>query len=217
MISGAPGSQVIARAVAFGQLVGVVLPAHEEPEGLDVLDAELHADERALAAGLALARRLGTRERAADWEALLQAWLAPEPRLDLALELATRRGAVRAAIDLSDGLAGDLAKLCEASGVGARLSADGWTADPELDRAAATLGVDVTTIHLSPSDDYELLLAIDPAQTTESQAIAAARGIPLAFIGEFTPRAGSVTIEDRSGVERPNDERGYDPFAPRSA
>jgi len=169
------------------------------------------------AAGLALALRLGTRERTADWEALLQAWLAPEPRLDLALELAARRGVVRAAIDLSDGLAGDLAKVCAASGVGARLSADGWTADPELDRAAATLGVDVTTIRLSPSDDYELLLAIDPAQTTESQAIAAARGVPLAFIGEFTPRAGSVTIEDRSGVERPSDERGYDPFAPRNA
>jgi phosphopantetheine--protein transferase-like protein len=58
MISGAPGSLVIARAAAFGQLVGVVLPAHDEPEALSPLDAELHAEERALAAGLALARRV---------------------------------------------------------------------------------------------------------------------------------------------------------------
>jgi 4'-phosphopantetheinyl transferase EntD len=53
-----PGSLVIARAAAFGQLVGLVLPAHDEPAALDSLDAELHDEERALAAGLALPRRV---------------------------------------------------------------------------------------------------------------------------------------------------------------
>ena len=163
-------------------------------------------------AGLALARRLNPRERTAEWDALLAAWLEPEPRVALALALA-ETGAVRAAIDLSDGLAGDLAKLCEASAVGAELTAQGFTDDADLERAARTLKVDATTLRLGPSDDYELLMAIDPDGADGCQTVAEALGIPLAFIGQFTADRNSRMLVDGTGKPRPIVELGYDPFA----
>ncbi|HET9326651.1 MAG TPA: thiamine-phosphate kinase [Candidatus Eisenbacteria bacterium] len=167
-------------------------------------------------AGLALARRLGERARAPEWQTLVAAWLHPEPRVALARELGDH-GGVTGAIDISDGLAGDLAKLCEASGIGARLMARDWAMDPEIERAAEALGVDPVTLRLSPSDDYELLLAIDPERAASCQAVAAASGVAFAWIGLLTADRGSIAIEDASGAARTIVERGFDSFEPRGA
>lgn len=76
-------------------------------------------------------------------------FLRPRPPLDLGPALALR--GVRCAMDLSDGLVEDLERLCEASGVGARIDAASipHPAEVSLDLA------------LGFGDDYELLIATD--------------------------------------------------------
>jgi thiamine-monophosphate kinase len=166
-------------------------------------------------AGLALARRLGERARAPEWHPLLSAWLEPEPRVAAALALAEVDG-VTAAIDVSDGLAGDLARLCEASGHGVRLAADGWSPDAELERAASVLGTRADALRLGPSDDYELLLAVDPARRGACEAVAKANGVPLAFIGHFAGRPDERVMVDAAGALRPIEVVGYDAFRDRA-
>jgi thiamine-monophosphate kinase len=161
-------------------------------------------------AGLELSRTLGADAKEPAWRPLVEAWLAPVPRVPLALELA-EAGAVRAAIDLSDGLAGDLARLCGSSGVGATLSAAAWPEDLELARASLALGQDLDRLRLGPSDDYELLLALDPTRRAAAEAVARRHGVPLTTIGRFTAEKGALQIAAESG-SRPIDARGYDPF-----
>lgn len=159
-------------------------------------------------AGLRLARALGEGARAPEWRPLLEAWLAPAPRVAAALALAAA-SCVHAAIDISDGLAGDLARLCEASGAGAVLDLGAWGVDPMLERAAAALETVAEALRLAPSDDYELLLAIDPRGRTACAAAAQAAGTPLSWIGRVTEAGAGITLAP-SG--RPLAEPGFDHF-----
>jgi len=145
------------------------------------------------------------------WKPLEEAWRLPRARIDLALALAEAE-TVTAAIDVSDGLAADLAHLCEASRVGADLEPDSWPRDPLLERAAAELGLDFDALRFGASDDYELLLAVDPARQAACAEIARAHGVPLAIIGRFSSQAGALATLDANGLRRRLDERGYDHF-----
>jgi thiamine-monophosphate kinase len=161
-------------------------------------------------AGLRLARALGDGARAPQWAPLLEAWLAPRARGGLALALRDT-GAVTAAVDVSDGLAGDLVHLCEASGVGAVVDEGSWPADEALTRAAATLGMDGDALRFGPSDDYELILAVDPAARERCAVVARGAGVPLAFVGRFEGPADRVVLHSAHAAERPLGS-GYDHF-----
>jgi thiamine-monophosphate kinase len=121
----------------------------------------------------------------------------PQPRTALA-------GAVRdyahAAMDVSDGLAGDLAKLCAASGVSAVIDAQ----SVPLSAAAATLlargTIGIETI-VSGGDDYEILCAI-PENRFEAFAQAAARaGVTVASIGTVIAGPSVPKFLDAQGRE----------------
>jgi thiamine-monophosphate kinase len=165
------------------------------------------------AAGLRLARALGVAARGPEWAPLLEAWLAPRARGDLALAL-REAGGVTAAVDVSDGFAGDLRHLCAASGVGAAIEEASWPADELLTRAAATLGLEADALRFGPSDDYELLLAIDPAARERCAAVARATGVGLAFVGRFEGPPDHIALRDARGGERPPGG-GYDHFGGR--
>lgn len=137
-------------------------------------------------AGLALAEA----ERGVAWP---NDYLSPPCRVRVARALAAA-GGVRAAIDLSDGLPGDLARLSTASGVGAELE------------AALLLPT-----ALAPSDDYELLLAIDPARLAHLEAVARQAGAPLTVIGRCM--AEGLVLRGVDGERRAMEPRGYDHFA----
>jgi thiamine-monophosphate kinase len=158
-------------------------------------------------AGLRIARALGEQAREAEWRPLLEAWLAPAPRIAAALALAATSG-VRAAIDLSDGLPGDLAHLCEASAVGAVVDLAACV-DPMLERAAGALNTSAESLRLSPSDDYELLLAVDPAARAGCESAAEAVATPFTCIGRFTEAERGITLAP-SG--RGIDAAGFDHF-----
>lgn len=164
-----------------------------------------------------------------SWErvpaALRQAHVAPASRVAFARALAAT-DAVHAAIDVSDGLAADLAHLCEASGVGARLREESLPVTPALAEAARTLSAfagqergvlpgpaaGITTWFLSgPSDDYELLLAVDPARLDLARRLAIEHGVPLTDIGECN--AGSEVLLVCGGAEQRVVPRGWDHFA----
>ncbi len=123
-------------------------------------------------------------------------WLSPEPRVRVALALAAA-GGVRAAIDISDGLSSDLAHLARASGIGA-----------DVNESALRLGA-----LTRPSDDYELLLAIEPGRIEALAALAEQSGAPLTRIGLCTERAGDLVLIGREGSRTPIEPRGWDHFA----
>lgn len=164
-------------------------------------------------AGSRLARSPGA-ARVEGWGPLLDAWIRPQPRIRLARALALA-GGVMAAIDVSDGFAGDLERLCEASGTGAAIDESSWPLDEALARAAAELGLTHDALRFGPSDDYELLLAIAPEAKPAAEAAARAEGVPLWFVGTFTVAPGTLIWNRRNGSREPIAARGWDHFAGR--
>ena len=132
----------------------------------------------------------------------------PEPRVELGERL---RGLANAAIDVSDGLAGDLGHILERSRVGAivhyervpRPAAFKALKDPELEKNCV----------LSGGDDYELLFSAAPAHRPELEALAGELGLPLARVGAIQAGEAKLAVLDAQG--KPMAFRaGYDHFAP---
>ena len=129
----------------------------------------------------------------------------PTPRV--AFGLAARKLA-SAAMDLSDGLAGDLPKLAEASGVAARLCIDQLPLSAAL-REYAPLQK-ARELALSGGDDYELLLCVPRQRHQALESAASALGLPLAVIGEMHPGQGVQWLLDGEPVASP--ALGFDHF-----
>ena len=149
-----PGDQV----VVTGTIGDAVL-------GLDILN------QGRVAAALA--------DDTASRDMLVGRYRVPQPRN--ALAPAIRRHA-HAAMDVSDGLAGDLAKLCAASGVSAVIDLKSIP----LSKAAATAlaaGAAKMDEIISGGDDYELLCAIPPDAFDEFARAAQAAGVAVSTIG----------------------------------
>jgi thiamine-monophosphate kinase len=160
-------------------------------------------------AALRLVRERAGAARAEEWRELLDAWIRPVSRVALARALAAT-GGVTAAIDISDGLVADLQHLAEASGAGVELERLGPD-DPLLDRAAAALGDGGDALRLGPSDDYELLVALDLERRESCELVCGAQGVPFTVLGKVTADAGRVVLARGRG-RVPLEPGGYDHF-----
>jgi thiamine-monophosphate kinase len=122
---------------------------------------------------------------------LEQRYLLPEPRNALADAVLLHASA---AMDVSDGLAGDLAKLCRASGVAAEMDA---ARVPLSDAARAALAADPALIEavLTGGDDYEIVLTLAPEKLASFRAAARAAGVAVTEIGQVTVGQGSRFVE----------------------
>jgi thiamine-monophosphate kinase len=134
-----------------------------------------------------LAARLSVEARAH----LLDRYLLPRPTLELVPLL---RAYASAAMDVSDGLAGDLAKLCRASGVGAVVEVPLVPLSPAA-REAVARAPELLTTALTGGDDYEALCAVSDGAGFESAARAS--GLSVTRIGVVRPDAGVGFLDER--------------------
>ncbi|WP_376795186.1 thiamine-phosphate kinase [Thermogemmatispora sp.] len=120
---------------------------------------------------------------------------------------------VTALIDVSDGLSGDLAHICERSGVGACLEVGHLPLSPELRALAAASGRDPLTWVLHGGEDYELLFTVAAGYEATVQArFAAAGAAPITPIGQITEAARGLRLRWPDGHEEPLAVRSWDHF-----
>jgi thiamine-monophosphate kinase len=178
-----PGKMVRRSGAQPGDLVVVTGTIGDAALGLDVLK---HGIATATLADDTAAR-----------EMLVGRYRVPQPRTALASAV---RDHAHAAMDVSDGLAGDLAKLCVASGVSAAIDA----ARIPLSAVAATLLarglVSIETI-VSGGDDYEILCAIPKDRFESFVAAAAVAGIAVTAIGTIAAGKPVPRFLDAAGTE----------------
>jgi len=125
-----------------------------------------------------------------------------EPRLDAGRRLAAS-GAVHAMIDLSDGLASDLPRLCRASGVRARLEVERLPITDACRRAAARSGREPWDHAMTDGEDYELCFAA-------AEALAEPLDVAVTQIGELFEGEPGVDLIMPDGSVRPCDARGFE-------
>jgi thiamine-monophosphate kinase len=131
--------------------------------------------------------RLDNRQR----EHLAGRYLVPQPRNALAdAVLAHASGAM----DVSDGLVGDLTKLCRASGVSAEI---GVARVPLSEAARTALNAEPALIEtiLTGGDDYEVLATMPPTKVDVFRQAAAAAGVAVTDVGGIV--AGGEEAEPR--------------------
>ena len=138
----------------------------------------------------------------------------PTPRVALGLAL---RGVASSAIDVSDGLLGDLGHILKASGVGACVDATVATnlLAASAQQAGATADFDAQTLMqcaLAGGDDYELVFTAPPAQQAAVQAAAQASGTRATRIGRVEPAPG-LRVVDSQGQPVAQHFASFDHFA----
>jgi thiamine-monophosphate kinase len=141
-------------------------------------------------------------------EDCIRAHIDPAPRIALGLELNRKRLAT-AAIDLSDGLALDLHRLCRASGVGARLQEKALPLSPGLLAWEGVWKRDATKRALGGGEDYELLWS---ARNTRKMERLRDRGDhAVTRVGEVV-EGDRVELERRDGTVEVLPSSGWDHF-----
>ncbi len=143
------------------------------------------------ALGLNLCRQ-GRDDLLAAWPRLTAAHLTPRPEVALGCHLAAS-GRVTAMLDMSDGLATDLAHICAASGLGAQISSELIPVSDSARQAALALEIDVLDMALRGGEDYKLLFTCPPAAEKElEREVMASLKRQLFRIGKMVPGRGVV-------------------------
>ncbi len=188
----------------------------EVPRGAALLRSGAHAGDDIYVSGplgdaaLALAALQGRVKLDDDaYEAARRRLERPQPRVALGIAL---RGIASAALDVSDGLTGDLGHILERSGVGARVEIAAMPrsaalaaklAGPERDLALACL--------LAGGDDYELCFTAPVAHRDAVARLAATHRPAPVRIGSITAGRELVVV-DEAGERLPRVPRAFDHF-----
>ena len=134
----------------------------------------------------------------------------PQPRVALGQAL---RGVAHAAIDLSDGLLGDLEHILKASGVGARVEVDNIPRSTLMHQQTVELQRLCT---LAGGDDYELIFTATPHQRAKVLAAAYQADIAVTVIGKVESNKGIRLLDARGGFVA-NDFSSFDHFKEKSS
>lgn len=165
-------------------------------------------------AGLLLLER---KHHARDVEAgarLLERHLRPQPLIATGRALAG--AGIHAMLDVSDGVASDVARICEQSGVSAEVRLADLPLEEGVADVAHDLGLDPLELAATAGEDYELLFAAPPDARDDVERAAAAAGAEVTWIGRVLEAAegsdaAAVRLLDEAGRSRRL--RGWDHFA----
>lgn len=143
---------------------------------------------------------------AADLVAASLRMHAPTPRVALGLAL---RGLAHAAIDISDGLAGDLGHILARSALGATLNADALPAGPVLRKQPLALRRNYC---LAGGDDYELCFTAPPGLRADVAAAARQAACEITLVGTIDAEPG-LRVQDGAGAALLLELQSFDHFS----
>ena len=132
---------------------------------------------------------------------LIERHLRPTPRIEEGHLLATHHLAT-AAIDLSDGLAGDLVHVCEESRVGAEIEIAALPLSPACRSYAAAHRLDPAHLALTGGEDYELLFTVSPGNRAKLNQLAQRARYRFSCIGTIRPKGFGLRVKHRNGSSR---------------
>ena len=159
-------------------------------------------------AALGLQLRLAGAAAADDRAHLLDRYLHPQPRL--ALRQALRRHA-SGAMDVSDGLVGDLAKMMRASGASATVDLAAVPLSPAA-RIAVAGAPEAFDTAVTGGDDYEILASVPERHAAGYEAAAAAAGVPVTAIGRVVEGSGPASFRGADGAPKSFTRGSYSHF-----
>jgi len=139
------------------------------------------------------------------FEALRHAMEQPQPRVALGQAL---RGVATSAIDVSDGLLGDLGHILRRSQLGATLEVDALPCSTVLRTLPVSLQREFT---LAGGDDYELVFSAPPARAAAVIRAADASGVGITRIGRLHAEPG-LRLVDANGLSVANGFGSFDHF-----
>ncbi len=147
--------------------------------------------------------------RAPEIARLIRHQIDPRPQIELGIALASG-GLASAALDVSDGLARDLYRLCRASDVGATVDAKLLPADSGLPDLASVLDLDPLATALYGGEDFGLLFTVPKRKLATVEALTGR--FALRRIGTIDDGAGVRLVRDGKRVPLP--DAGFDHFEP---
>lgn len=208
------GGQLLTRDAARpGDLLAVTGPLGLSAAGLSLLLASSPPTSAQVA--VAHAESSSTRDSRLATHDYFTAHHRPEPRIEYGRALID--AGVRAAMDLSDGLWGDLTKICERSRVAARVDASALPVPDDLKAQFPDRWLKFAT---RGGEDYELLFAGTAAALARLHDLCAERGLPApTIIGEVLPTSPgepAIRLRHQDGTEEVVAGGAYDHFAPTS-
>jgi len=163
------------------------------------------------AAGLHLCQHPEIPLRPEMAEVLRKRHLEPQARLDAAGLLA-ETGLVTAMNDISDGLAGEIREICQASGVGCSLEGKDIPLSEETRALGRITGYDPLQWALYGGEDFQLVFTVKPEGPEVIQKIFATAGLGVAVIGRITSLHEGIKLDTGEG-SRALESGGYDHFS----
>ncbi|MFQ5673159.1 MAG: thiamine-phosphate kinase [Nitrospinales bacterium] len=146
---------------------------------------------------------------------LIQKHLDPTPRMAESGMLAKSRARITSMIDISDGLAQDLAHICKASGVGAVLWEESLPTSQAFDKVTVLNDIPARNLVLAGGEDYELLFTLSPENVRNLICRFDKVGRLLACIGEITNDPETVFLMGKGGQRKVLSKvPGFDHFTP---
>jgi thiamine-monophosphate kinase len=143
---------------------------------------------------------------------LIRRHLRPTARVAEGQWLNTHRFGT-SAIDISDGLSGDLRHICEESHVGVDLDLGALPLSPACRAYAASRKLDPVDLALTGGEDYELLFTVSPRQRIRLEQTALKQGFSLTRIGEIHPFRFGMQAVSSHGLRQRLTHTSYEHFS----